>query len=105
MVEKTHVFNSNLQKQILSEYDHKSKIKTEEWAKLTANKKSLITTTFGQYDDATRTKIALGTNYKADYDDGNLINFLKRLRTVCYKSDDGGLSCKPSKIVVVVKSL
>ena len=52
----------NLQKQLLLEYDHKSKTKTQKWAKLTANKKSLITIIFGQQDDATRTKIALGTN-------------------------------------------
>ena len=55
--------------------------------------------------DATRTNIVLGTNYKADRDPENLINFHKRLRNVCYKSDDGGLSYKPYKIVVSVKSL
>ena len=76
MVEKTHVFNSNLQKQLLSEYDQKSKIKSQEWAKLTADKKSLITIIFGQYNDSTRTKLALGTTYKANCDTGNLINFL-----------------------------
>ena len=65
----------------------------------------LITVIFGQCDDATRTKIALGTNCKTDCDDGNLINFLKRLRTVCYKSDNGGLSYKQYKIAVAVKSL
>ena len=83
MVEKTHVFKSNFQKQLLLEYDHKTNIKKQEWAKLTANKKSLITIIFGQCNDAIRTEISLGTNYKADCDNGNLINFLKRLRTVC----------------------
>ena len=39
IVEKTHVFNSNLQKHLLSEYDQKSKTKYQEWAKLTADKK------------------------------------------------------------------
>ena len=81
------------------------KIKTQEWAKLTADKKLLITVIFEQYDDATRTKIALRTTYAADRDAGNVINFHKRLRTVCYESNDGGLSHKPYKIVVAVKLL
>ena len=105
IVETTHVFNSNLQKQLLSEYDQKSKIKSQEWAKLISDKKSLITIIFGQCNDATRTKIAHGTTYEAECDNRNLINFLTRLRTICYKSDDGGLSYKPYKLVVAVKSL
>ena len=66
-------------------------MKTQEWAKLIADKKSLVTIIFGQCNDATRTEIALGTNYEAHCDAGDLISFLKRLRTVCYESDDGGL--------------
>ena len=38
-------------------------------------------------------------------DHHHLSNFLKRLRTVCYKSVDCGLSYKPYKTVVGVKSL
>ena len=34
MVAKTHTFNANLQKQLLSDYYLKSKIKSKEWAKL-----------------------------------------------------------------------
>ena len=105
MQQKYHVFNPNLQKQLLSDYNQKSKLKLQEWSKLTADKKSLITIIFGQCDDATRTEIALGTNYKKDCEDGNLINFLTRLQTVCYGSEDRGLSFKPYKNVVVVKSL
>ena len=59
------------------------------WSKLVSDKKSLITIIFGQCNDATRTKIA----------------FLTRLRTICYKSDDGDLSYKSYKMVVTVKSL
>ena len=77
MVEHTHAFNANLQKQLLSDYDLKSKIKTQEWVKLTTDKKLLITIIYGQYDDAIRTKITLGTTYVADCDAGNIINFLK----------------------------
>ena len=36
---------------------------------------------------------------------GNIINFLKQLCTACYGSDNGGLSFKPYKQVVSVKSL
>ena len=97
MVEKTHVFNSNLQKQLLVVYDKK--------AKLTSDKKSLITIIFGQCDDTTRTNIALCTTYKVDRDDEILVNLLTRLRTVCYKSNDGGISYKPYKMAVAVKSL
>ena len=103
--QKSHVSDPNLQKQLLSEYDQKSKLKLQEWAKLGSDKKSLITIIYGQCDDATRTEIALGASYEQDRKDGNLINFLERLQTVCYGSDDGGLSFKPYKIVVAVKSL
>ena len=47
MVEKTHNFDANLQKQLLSEYNQNSKIKTQKWAKLIADKKSLMTIIFG----------------------------------------------------------
>ena len=105
MVEKIHVFNANLQKQLLVEYEQKSKIKSQEWSKLVSDKKSLITIIFGQCNDATRTKIALSTNYKTNRDNGNLIKFFSRLQTVCYKSDDSGLSYKPYKMVVAVNSI
>ena len=65
----------------------------------------MITIIFGQCNDTTRTKIALRTTYAADRDAGNVINFHKRLRTVCYESDDGGLPQKLYKMVVAVKSL
>ena len=64
-----------------------------------------MTIIFGQCNDATRTEIALGANYNTDCENRELINFLARLQTVYYGSDDGGLSFKPYKNVVVVKSL
>ena len=36
---------------------------------------------------------------------GNLIKFIKQLRTVCFGVDDGGLSYEPYKQVVAVKSM
>ena len=100
-----HIFNPNLHKQLLSDYDQKSKLKVQEWSELTANKKSLMTIIFRQCNNATRTKIALGLNYKTNCEDEELINFLTRLQTFCYGSDDGGLSFKLYKNVVAVKSL
>ena len=47
VVEQTHVFDTNLQKQLLSEYKQKSKIKSEEYAKILAKKNALITIIFG----------------------------------------------------------
>ena len=64
-----------------------------------------MTIIYGQCDNATRTEIALGANYKTIRADGELINFLAILQTVCYGSDDRGLSFKPYKNVLVVKSL
>ena len=51
------------------------------------------------------TKLALGTNYSADCNAGNLVNFLQRLKAISYESNDGGLSHKPYKIAIAVKSL
>ena len=60
VVVKKHDFDTNLQKQLLSEHKRKSKIKSEEYAKFIADKKALITIIFGQCNEATKTKISLG---------------------------------------------
>ena len=88
--QKSHVFEANFQNQLLSKYNQKSKLKLQEWSKLTANKKTLMTIIFGQCNDATRTEIALGANYNTDCENGEFNNFLTRLQTVCYGSDDRG---------------
>ena len=38
VLKKTRVFGANMQKKLLSEYDLNYKIKSQEWAKLSANK-------------------------------------------------------------------
>ena len=43
MQRKSNVFNPNLLKGLLSKYDLKCKLKLQEWSKLTADKKSLMT--------------------------------------------------------------
>ena len=52
MMERTHVFDANLQKELLSEYERDSKNKSQEYAKFLADKKALITILFGQCDEA-----------------------------------------------------
>ena len=56
---RTNVFNPNLQKELLSDHNMKCKLKLQEWYKLLADKRSLMTIIYGQCDEATRTKIAL----------------------------------------------
>ena len=59
MMEQTHIFNTNLQKELLSEYKHNSKNKSQEYAKFLAEKKALITILVGRCDEPTKTKITL----------------------------------------------
>ena len=77
----------------------------QEYSKFLADKKALITIIFGQYDEATKTKIALGATYLADRQAGRLRDFFEQICTVCFSSDDGGLSYRPYKQVVAVKSM
>ena len=92
MMEQTHVFNANLQKELLSEYKRNSKNKSQADAKFLADKKALITILFGHCDKATKTKIVLGATYAADHQAGRLSACIKRMHTVCFGDDDGGLS-------------
>ena len=56
-----------------------------------------------QCNKETKTKIALGTNYNADFQAGNLIEFPKQVHNTCFGSKDGGLSFIPYKQVVAAK--
>ena len=96
-MEQTHVFDTNLQKKLLSEYKRNSKNKSQEYAKFLADKKALTTILFGQCDEATKTKIALGATYTANRQAGRLSSFIERMRTVCFGGDNGGLSYGPYK--------
>ena len=79
MMERKHVFDTNLQKELLSEHKRDSKNNSQEYAKFLVYKKALITILFGQYDESTKTEIALGATYAADRQAGRVIKFLKRL--------------------------
>ena len=46
MMDKSHVFNPNLQKKLIFEYDQKSKLKSQEWSKLKSDEKSVMTIIF-----------------------------------------------------------
>ena len=103
MARRTHVFNTNLQKELLSEFERNSKIKSQEYCKFLANKKALITIIFGQCDEATKAKIALRTNYATERQAGRLIMYLNPLRTACFGSNNGGFSYRPYKQAISVK--
>ena len=92
IMEQTHVFDANHQKELLSECERDSKNKSQEYTKFLADKKALIKIIFGQCNEATKTKIALRATYTADHQAGKLREFPKRLHTVCFGSDDSGLS-------------
>ena len=104
-VEQTIVTNKNLQKQLLSEYKHNFKNKSQEYSKFLRDKKSLITILFEQCDEATQTEIALGNNYTDDHDEGRLLAFIERLHAIWFSGNNGGLSYAPYKQVVAIKSL
>ena len=82
--EKTHIFDPNLQKQLLSEHDIQCKLKLSEWSKVLADKRSLMAIIYGQCDNAIRTKRALDTDYKIICTNAQLIRFLRLVRKVCY---------------------
>ena len=63
--QKTLVFDANLQKYILLDFNQKSKIKSQEYSKSIADKKALMTIIYGQCNEVTKTKIALGASYTA----------------------------------------
>ena len=75
MQKRTNIHDPNLQKELLSEHDVKSKLKLQEWYKLLADKRSLITIIYGQCDDTTRPEISIGACHTAIRDDTELINF------------------------------
>lgn len=56
-MEWTQVLDANLPEEQLLEYKRNSKNKSQEYAKFLTDKKALITTIFGQCDEATKTKI------------------------------------------------
>ena len=98
LLQQTHIFDANLQEKLLLEYKRNSERESQEYSKfLLANKKGLITIIFGQCDEATKTKIALGATYTGDCQAGRLIKFLNCLHTVYFGGDDGGLSYAPYK--------
>ena len=92
MVQKTHIFDANIQKWLLLQYKWSSKIKSEEYTKFLGDKKDLITIIFRQCDAATKNETALRATYLADLQTVLLVEFFNWLRTDFFDSDDGGLS-------------
>ena len=76
LLQQIHVFDTNLKKDLLSEYKRNSKNKSQQYTKFLVNKKALITIIFGQCDEAMKTKIVFGANYTADRQARRLVEFL-----------------------------
>ena len=57
MMEQTHVFDTNLQKELLSEYKRNSKNKSQKYANIVLDKKALIIILFRQCEKATKTEL------------------------------------------------
>ena len=87
MVQKSLIFNSNLQEQVLLDYNQVLKLK-QEWDKLIADKKSLMTIIFEQCVDATKTKIVLGASYEDNLEAGKRIKFFTRVHIVYNRSNN-----------------
>ena len=103
MKQRAHIFDANLQSQLLSNFTQKSKIKSQEYSKFVADNKALMTIIYGQYDKATKTKISLGATYHVNHQEGNFIEFSNLVRTICFGSNNRGLFFGPYKQVVAVK--
>ena len=80
VAKKTHVFDANLQKQLLSKHNLEFKVEQQEWAKHIANKKVVMTLISRQCDNATLTELALRTTYGVNCNKENLIKFHNRLK-------------------------
>ena len=68
VAKKTRVSDANMQKKFLSEYDLRYKIKSQKWAKLTVDKKVLMTIICRQCNHVIVAELALGSTYAADCD-------------------------------------
>ena len=60
---------------------------------------------YRQYEEATKTKIALRRTYNLDSQADDIIKFLKQVHTIYFRSNNGGLFFGLYKQVVSVKLL
>ena len=59
LTKRIHVFDENVQKQRIAEYKLQKRLKQQEWDKIIANKKALMTLICRQCDKATLTELPL----------------------------------------------
>lgn len=105
MVEIVIITDLNLQEKLLSEYDRKRKLEEKKWDTMQDNKMSLITIIRGQLDLGTKNELEVFEGYELAMTNSDVLNILSKLRTICYGDDDGGLSFKPYKAALAVKTL
>ena len=76
MVENTLIFNLNPQDQQRLGYNHESILKSQEYDKLIANKKSVMKIIHDLCNEETKAEIVINSSYKDNIKTGDLIKFL-----------------------------
>lgn len=99
------VVDTEMKEELLGAWKAKKKFEDAKWNKCQEDKKKLITLIRGQLDEGTSNELELSEGYGTAIADGNVVKILKNLRAICFGDDDDGLSYKPSKAAVAVKSL
>lgn len=65
----------------------------------------MITILRGQCDEGTKNELELSPGYDDAICDGDVVTIMKNLKAICLGNDDGGMSYKPYKATLAVKSL
>ena len=105
MCDKVIITDQPLCDSKMKEYDRKNKYEHTRWNKCQEDKSALITIIHGQLDDGTKNNLELSPEYEKAVVNADLVTVIKILRKICYGTDDGGMSFKPYKATVAVKSL
>ena len=99
------VVDPELKEQLLGEWKTTKKYQDIRWNKCQEDKKKLITLIRGQLDEGTVNELEISPGYSKAVEDGDIVKIMSNLRTICFGDDDGGLSYKPYKAAIAVKSL
>ena len=66
-------------------------MKLQEWNKIIADKKLVITITLNQCNAATRAEISISSSYEDNLEAGELIKFFARVYPVCNITNNGNI--------------
>ena len=105
MVERTIVVDQGMADRENEMYRATLGRELKKWDNLQDAKKSVLLIIRGQLDDSTMNELELMKGFQVAYEAGDIVKILEMLRAVCMGNDDGGLSYKPYKACIAVKSL